>query len=289
LKYKCSERSTTSALITQNKFLAAAAVKFKETQTMILNRLGNKTRIAQDIIQHFPKHRTFIDMFFGAGGIFFNKPLADYNFCNDIDDNVFNLYTVLQKQKYELIEAIELMPITESLMKYWNNNIEDEPIQKAVRFLMLSNFGYMGKPETLCFGQSYGNQKKSTLSKIQQTFDRIKFSQFMCTDFRKVLGKVQFRDNENEAFIYADPPYINQTHTYKEGFTESDTIDLFQLLVGTGVKFAISEFDNDFVMGLANDYKLNIITIGERQNMKNRRTEILVTNYRKPLSLFDGV
>lgn len=256
---------------------------------MILNRLGNKTRIAQDIIQHFPKHRTFIDMFFGAGGIFFNKPLADYNFCNDIDDNVFNLYTVLQKQKYELIEAIELMPITESLMKYWNNNIEDEPIQKAVRFLMLSNFGYMGKPETLCFGQSYGNQKKSTLSKIQQTFDRIKFSQFMCTDFRKVLGKVQFRDNENEAFIYADPPYINQTHTYKEGFTESDTIDLFQLLVGTGVKFAISEFDNDFVMGLANDYKLNIITIGERQNMKNRRTEILVTNYRKPLSLFDGV
>jgi len=59
--------------------LAAAAVKLKE---MILNRLGNKTRIAKDIIQHFPQHRTFIDMFFGAGGIFFNKPLADYNFCN---------------------------------------------------------------------------------------------------------------------------------------------------------------------------------------------------------------
>lgn len=256
---------------------------------MILNRLGNKTRIAQDIIQHFPQHRTFIDMFFGAGGIFFNKPLADYNFCNDIDDNVFNLYFVLQNKKDELIEAIELMPITESLMKYWNDNIETDPIQKAVRFLMLSNFGYMGKPETLCFGQSYGNQKKSTLSKIQATFDRIKFAQFMCVDFRKVLGKVQFRDNENEGFIYADPPYINQTHTYQSGFTEADTINLFQLLVESGIRFAISEFDNDFVLGLANDYKLNIITIGERQNMKNRRTEILVTNYKKPLSLFDGV
>lgn len=256
---------------------------------MILNRLGNKTRIAQDIIQHFPQHRTFIDMFFGAGGIFFNKPLADYNFCNDIDDNVFNLYFVLQNKKEELIEAIELMPITESLMKHWNNNIETDPIQKAVRFLMLSNFGYMGKPETLCFGQSYGNQKKSTLSKIQATFDRIKFAQFMCVDFRKVLGKVQFRDNENEAFIYADPPYINQTHTYQSGFTEADTIDLFQLLVESGIRFAISEFDNDFIVGLSNDYKLNIITIGERQNMKNRRTEILVTNYKKPLSLFDGV
>jgi len=58
---------------------------------------------------------------------------------------------------------------------------------------------------------------------------------------------------------------------------------------GGRIKFAISEFDNDFVIGLANDYKLNIITIGERQNMKNRRTEILVTNYKKPMSLFDGV
>ena len=152
---------------------------------------------------------------------------------------------------------------------------------------MLSNFGYMGKPETLCFGQSYGNQKKSTLAKIQQTFDRIKFSQFMCTDFRSMLGKVQFRDNENEAFIYADPPYINQTHTYKQGFTENDTIDLFELLVNSKIKFAISEFDNEFVIGLANDYNLNVITIGERQNMKNRRTEILITNYTKPKTLFD--
>lgn len=266
--------------------LAAAAVKLQE---MILNRLGNKTRIAQDIIQHFPQHRTFIDMFFGAGGIFFNKPLADYNFCNDIDDDVFNLYQVLKTDKENLIKEIEIMPMTENLLKHWNFNTETEPLQKAVRFIMLSNFGYMGKPNTMVFGQSYGNQKKSTLSKIDATFERIKFAQFMCCDFRKVLSKVQFRDNENEAFVYADPPYIGTDNNYSQSFTEQDTKDLFELLVNSGLKFAISEFDNDFVMSLANDYKLNIITIGERQNMKNRRTEILVTNYKKPLSLFDGV
>ena len=267
--------------------LAAAAVKLKE---MILNRLGNKTRIAQDIIQHFPQHRTFIDMFFGAGGIFFNKPLADYNFCNDIDDNVFNLYAVLKSQKEKLIEEIELMPMSESLMKYWNNNIEDEPIKKAVRFLMLSNFGFMGQSNTMFFGQTCGNQKVSTLNKVQQTFEKIKFAQFMCCDFRNVLGKIQFRNDKQDAFIYADPPYLaNRTDRYKNEFTEQDTIELFELLLNSEIRFAISEFDNDFVIGLANDYKLNIITIGERQNMKNRRTEILVTNYKKPLPLFDGV
>jgi DNA adenine methylase len=256
---------------------------------MILTRLGNKRRIAQDIIKYFPEHRTFIDMFFGAGGLFFSKPLSDYNFCNDIDDDVFNLYMALQEQKEQLINQIEIMPITETLLKHWKHNKETEPLKKAVRFLMLSNFGYMGKPDTLVFGQDYGNMKKVILENIEATLKKLKFVHFMNCDFREVLPKIKFRDNESDAFVYADPPYLNTGNNYQDSFTESDTIDLFQILANSGLRFAISEFDNDFVLGLANDYKLNIITIGERQNMKNRRTEILVTNYKKPLSLFDGV
>ena len=253
---------------------------------MILNRLGNKTRISDKIVSCFPPHRTYIDMFFGAGGIFFNKPTSDYSFCNDIDDDVYNLYLVLQTQKKDLVEAIEMMPVSESLLKYWNNNKETEPIKKAVRFLMLSNFGYMGKPETLFFGQSCGNQKRSILSKINETFNKLKFAQFMCTDFRKVLPKIKFRENKHEAFIYADPPYFNQTHTYKKGFSEKDAADLFQILVDSRIRFAISEFGNEVIIGLAEKYDLNVITIGERRNMKNRRTELLITNYKNP-SLFD--
>ena len=110
-------------------------------------------------------------------------------------------------------------------------------------------------------------------------------------DFRKVLNKIDYvsYDPVKSAFVYADPPYFETGNNYTEIFTEQDTKDLFELLVNSGLKFAISEFDNDFVMSLANDYKLNVIIIGERQNMKNRRTEILVTNYKKPMSLFDGM
>ena len=133
---------------------------------MILRRLGNKTRIAQDIIQHFPQHRTFIDMFFGAGGIFFNKPLADYNFCNDIDDDIFNLYWVLQNKKDDLVNAIQILPITESLLKYWNANKETDKIQKAIRFIMLSNFGVYGIGSTLRFGECVGDEKISLLSLV---------------------------------------------------------------------------------------------------------------------------
>jgi len=255
---------------------------------MVLNRLGNKARIAQDIIKHFPPHKTYIDMFFGAGGIFFHKPLADYNFCNDLDDDVFNLWTVFQSDKEELFKLLELMPVHESLLSYWNNNRETDPIQKAVRFLKLSNFGYMGKPETLRFGQSNGNPKRSIMSKVERAFKFMAYAQFMCQDFRKVLSKIQFRGNKEDAFIYADPPYLSTTNNYSSSFTEQDTEDLFKVLTESGIRFALSEFDNPVVLKLAADYNLNVVTIGERQNMKSRRTEILITNYEnRQRSLFD--
>ena len=49
----------------------------------------------------------------------------------------------------------------------------------------------------------------------------------------------------------------------------------------------MSEFDNEFILNQAKERGLNVIIIGEGKNLKNRRTEILITNYDKPMSLFD--
>jgi DNA adenine methylase len=251
---------------------------------MILTRLGNKRAVANDIICHFPAHKAFIDMFFGAGGIFFYKPLSHFNFCNDIDDDVFNLWSVLQNDKDELIRQIELLPISDTLFQHFRKSQYSNPITKAVRFIMLSNFGYMGKTETMRFGQAAGFEKKAIFNKIEDAFRYTQHCRFMCCDFRKMLSKIQFRDkNEySNSFIYADPPYLGQTHTYQNGFKEQDTIDLFDVLIKSKMRFALSEFDNPFILDLAKQHNLEVITIGERQNMKNRRTEILVVNYESP-------
>ena len=41
----------------------------------------------------------------------------------------------------------------------------------------------------------------------------------------------------------------------------------------------MSEFDHPFILEQAKERNLNVIIIGERGNLKNFRTEILVTNY----------
>ena len=48
----------------------------------------------------------------------------------------------------------------------------------------------------------------------------------------------------------------------------------------------MSEFDNPMILDLAKQMNLNVIIIGERQSMKNRNVEILVTNYQKAPTLF---
>ena len=247
---------------------------------MILTRQGNKKIISQNILQYFPKHNTYIELFFGAGGMFFNKPLALNNICNDYDNDVYNLWYEVKFNKENLIKELETLFIHN---KIWEEYKDKKPIDKTLRaslFLMYSNFGYMGRPQSLGYSASC-NYKDMIIERIDKTFNLLKDVLFMNYDFRSVIEKIKFRtDKEKEnTFIYSDPPYLG-TMDYGYNWCEQDAIDCFETTFNSGFKAAMSEFDNEFILNQAKERELNIIYIGERKNMKNRRTEILITNYK---------
>jgi DNA adenine methylase len=247
---------------------------------MILRRLGNKKKIAKEIQKYFPPHKIYIEPFFGAGGMFFNKPKAKYNIVNDLDSDVFNLFQVVMNQKEELEKAFYMMPIHSDLLEYYINNEETEPIKKAIRFLFLSNLTHLGGGQSIkC---SFGNDKDILLKNIDFTFDFINDVKFINCDFKRFIEKyISFRDEDEraKALIYCDPPYLGTNDNYSNSFTEEQSESLFNTLEETKCKFAMSEFDHPFILEQAKQRGLNVIIIGERQNLKNRRTEILVTNY----------
>ena len=269
---------------------------------MILRRLGNKKAIAPKIIAQFPDHRIYIEPFFGAGGIFFYKPRAKYNLLNDLDADVANLWDVYFNRKDELIEAVEVIPYHEKLFQDWRTKTEDEPIRKALRFLFLSNFGYMGQDGIMDFRDQ--SHKKELLKNCKKTLLDVTDVQFMNTDFRKCFKKWCFLPQLSKrgldgkrktsldvglVFIYNDPPYLSTTNNYscgKDGWSKQDLTDLIELNIKSGAKFAISEFDNEEVIELAKSYNLNIINIVERRTIKSRNTEILITNYKLNNTLF---
>jgi DNA adenine methylase len=183
-------------------------------------------------------------------------------------------------QKEELEKAFYMMPIHSDLLDYWKKNEETEPIKKALRFLFLSNLTLHGKMDTLRI--ACVNDKNSVYKYLDKTVELLHGVQFLNCDFRKIFKKIGIKDREHEALIYVDPPYLQTTDTYSNSFTESDSLDLFNCLEETGCKWAMSEFDHPFILSEAKKRKLNVHIIGERQNLKNRRTEILITNYDKP-------
>lgn len=250
---------------------------------MILTRMGNKRAIAHKIIPHFPAHTAYVELFFGGGGLFFNKPIAKYNFLNDLDAEVINLYDVIKLRKEEFVQELAQMPIHQTLFNRWAREgvTESDDVMKAVRFVFLSNFSYLGKMDTVKI--SCQNPKKIIFDRLDATQKMIENAYFLSCDFRQVLKKVSFQpENRKNVFVYADPPYVGTTDkAYRTGenWKESDTKDLFELLVNSGFKFAISEFDNPFILNLAKLHNLNVVEIVERRNLKNRKVEVLITNY----------
>lgn len=253
---------------------------------MILRRLGNKSKIADEIQQYFPSHRVYIEPFFGAGGMFFHKPKAKYNIVNDIDSDVFNLFNVVMNQKEELKKAFYLMPFHNDLLRHWKMNQEKNPITKALRFLFLSNFTYLGKQDTLRYSLRT-NDKTMFFKYIEYTFDKLYEVKFNNRDFRDFFRCLSFIDTDygkpslerENTLIYNDPPYIGTNDNYSNSFTEQDTIDLFEANIKTGCKFVISEFNNPFILDLTKQHNLEVITIGKRRNLKNVKTEIIVVNF----------
>ena len=257
-----------------------------------VKRRGNKEAIIDELLPLFPPHSVYIDLFMGTGAVFLHKPKVEYNFLNDLDEEITNLYFVLRENKDKLVEQIELMPVSRQLFNHWKTNKEENPIYRAVRFLMLSNFSFLGTGGT--FNLRLGNDKKYILDKIDEVYRRFSNNNVRITnlDFRKLLKDLTLRhkqDDSKRMFIYADPPYLtDDSNKYKNcaKWSKDDTVELFEVLVNYGCKFAISEFDSEFVLELAKKHDLNINRIKIRQTLKNRRCEMLYTNYETERLLF---
>ena len=176
------------------------------------------------------------------------------------------------------------MPFHSGLLDYWKVNKETDPIKKAIRFLFLSNYTLYGAGNTLRMDSSQNNYK-SIMEEMVITQKFLKDCTFTNWDFRKFIPSISLSSSREikRCFIYVDPPYLGTRGNYLEYFVEKDSLDLFDCLEAKGCKWAMSEFDNPFILKQAKKRNLNIIEIGERINLKNKRMEILITNYKNNL------
>ncbi len=60
---------------------------------------GGKYYEAEELISLFPKHRLYVEVFFGSGVLLLNKPKANQEFANDNFTELINHWEVLTNKQ----------------------------------------------------------------------------------------------------------------------------------------------------------------------------------------------
>ena len=118
----------------------------------LLKYPGGKWRISDWIVSHFPKHKVYLEPFFGSGACFFKKQPSYIETINDINNDIVNLFRVCRESPDELIRLIELTPFSRTEFKECYEK-SDNPIEQARRTLVRyhQSFGTTNSTKNLRF------------------------------------------------------------------------------------------------------------------------------------------
>src|SRR4051812_3664602 len=74
---------------------------------------GGKRYLAARIIEHFPKHRVYLEPFGGGASVLLNKSPVDVETYNDLDKRISRLFKVLRDKGEDFLKKVQLIPYSQ--------------------------------------------------------------------------------------------------------------------------------------------------------------------------------
>lgn len=268
----------------------------------VLKWVGGKRQLIATLKPLFPKRfNSYCEPFVGGGAVLFSlQPKNAY--VNDINAELINVYSVIQNNVEELIEALNLMK-NESEFFYeirdWDRDREKylslSEVQRAARIIYLNKTCYNGLYRVNNAGEfnsPFGHYKhpnivnEPVLRAVSNYFNKANIH-FTTGDYSSVLENIG-----RGTFVYLDPPYdpistsANFTGYSKGGFSKEEQIRLREHcdeLDARGIKFMLSNSATEFILDQYHNY--NIITVQAKRSInsigskRGNVDEVVVTNY----------
>ncbi len=215
---------------------------------------GGKWILAPWILSHFPEHRVYCEPFAGAASVLLRKERSYSEVINDINDDLFNLFSVMRDRPKEIIEAIRMTPFSrrEFEMAYAQH---PDPIEKARRFMIRSfqGFGSVGAAGMEATGWRSNSHRSGTTpakdwsnlpESMNFTVDRLRGVIIENRDWQSVVKQ---HDSEKTLF-YFDPPYLSETRTrygvYSHELTNDDHAELLESIKSLKGMVIISGYES---------------------------------------------
>lgn len=261
----------------------------------ILNYPGAKWGSAKRIISLFPKHRSYLEPFFGSGAVLFNKPPSAIETINDIDGDITNFFQVLRERPDDLAEALALTPYARDVFDDAHENRGSDAFDRAYRFAIRSKMGHGFKTyqKTGFKIDVYARERSYCVScwnrmpvGIKEAAERLKQVQIENKPAVDLIKKF----NYDNVLIYADPPYVLSTRKgkqYRCEMTDNDHIELLDALQQHKGYVVLSGYASELYDEELKDW--NRITFNSYNQNSDPREEVLWLNFETELSLFDYI
>ena len=219
---------------------------------------GGKQKLADRLIEMFPPHRVYCEVFGGGASVLLSKQPATLDIYNDAEDGLVNFFRMLRDRPGDLVPLLELTPYsrTEFLdcVETWRS-VDDE-VERARRFYVcvsqaFGGFVFNDGTKTRGWGgERLGRthlcraaSTKNRVDNIWRFVDRLRSVQIDNLQWRACLE----RYDSPETLFYLDPPYVPETRRsgrYSHELTAEDHAELVDRVLALEGTAIVSGYDS---------------------------------------------
>lgn len=196
-----------------------------EVRRPVLRWHGGKWNLAPKIIEYFPPHRNYTEVFGGAASVLMRKPRCYSEVYNDLDGDVVNLFRVLQwpDTAEALKQKITMTPYSRQEFELSYKHHTDA-VERARRLVIRSLMGFGSNSHNASINtgfRSNSNRSGTTPAhdwanyprKVDAMVNRLRGVVIECRPAAEVLHQ----HDGPETLHYVDPPYVRSTRSQKMG------------------------------------------------------------------------
>lgn len=244
-------------------------------------RMGGKSKLRKTIIEMMPQHTCYVELFFGAGWVYFGKEPSKVEVINDIDKELTNLFRMIKYHAPEIERQLEYEFSGRDIFEeYKNCTIEYlTEINRAVRFLYLITQSFAGRGGVYGYGTSTKPSPqifyKNVLGELKE---RLRNTYVENLSFEKIIDKY---DREH-SFFFCDPPYF-ETTGYGNTFGEKEHLLLKDKLSNIKGKFLLTINDHKNVRDWYKEFNIKEVqvnySVSKETKGRGKYNELIITNY----------
>ena len=265
---------------------------------------GGKRQIIKELTKLAPlEYSTYYEPFVGGGALLFEFSPKEA-VINDYNEELMNVYNCIKDEnKFEKmvheLNHYEASHNKEFYLELRNKDRDQKKFMKIPDYKRAARTIYLNKA---CFNGLYRVNSKNEFNvpfgkkEKVNTYDGQNLGiihSFLNFNDIKIMN-VDFEESVKDAkkgdFIYFDPPYDSDTHTFnnytEEGFGKKDHIRLantFKELDKKGCYVMISNHNTELVNELYKDFNIHVIEAKRNINANGKKRgkveEVIITNY----------